>query len=153
MLKYLVAGLLLSLSISEAIAEIRYISDELRIPFRSDPGSSKRIMKMIKSGTPVEVINIDNKNGYAKIRTADGRIGFVLVRHLIKEPTAREQLQKMQERVQKQEAELDYNRHKLNQLQNDYSTLLNQHQKVSAVNAMLKQELNGIKQAPANTIK
>ncbi|MEN8214442.1 MAG: TIGR04211 family SH3 domain-containing protein, partial [Pseudomonadota bacterium] len=157
MMKHLLAGLTLSaavlVSTADAIAETRYVSDELTITFRSEPGKKKRILKMLKSGTPVEVISVDKKSGYAKVKTADAKTGFVLERFLTEEPSAREQLQEMQGRLQELEVEPNQLRSRLTQLQADYSTLQQQHQKISAENASLTQELAGIKQTAANAIR
>ena len=157
MMKHILTGLTLSagilVSISDAIAETRYVSDELEITFRSAPGSSKRILKMLKSGTPVEVLSIDKKSGYAQVRTGGGKTGYVLVRFLNSEPSAREQLQAMQERIHELQAEPDQVRSRLTQLQEDYSTLQQQHQKISSENETLTQDLAGIKQSAANAIQ
>ncbi len=156
-IKSFLGGLTLSagiiVSISDAVAETRYISDELSITFRSEPGAKKRILKMLKSGTPVELLSVDKKSGYAKVRTSEGKTGYVLVRFLTEEPTAREQLQALQERIHELQAEPDQVRSRLNQLQEDYASLQQQHQKISSENETLTQDLAGIKQSAANAIQ
>ncbi len=150
-------GLILSagivVSISDAAAETRYVSDELKTPFRSSPGSTKRILKMIKSGTPVEVLSVDKKSGYAKVRTSGGTTGYMLIRELSKKPVAREQLQAMQQRIDELQVEPDQIQSRLTQLQEDYSNLQQQHQKISRENETLTQDLAGIKQSAANAIQ
>ncbi|HBH36540.1 MAG TPA: TIGR04211 family SH3 domain-containing protein [Gammaproteobacteria bacterium] len=157
MIKRILTGLTLSASIiasmSDAIADTRYISDELEITFRSEPGGNKRIIKMLKSGAPVEVLSVDKKSGYAKVRTSGGKTGYVLVRFLSKEPSAREQVQTMQERIVELQAEPDQIQSRLTQLQEDYSSLQQQHQKTSSENETLTQDLAGIKQTAANAIQ
>lgn len=158
MMKQILAGLMLSagivVSISDAAAEeTRYVSDELKTPFRSSPGSTKRILRMVKSGTPLEVISIDKKSGYAKARTSDGKTGYILLRELSEKPSAREQLQSIQEQMRELQAEPDQIRSRLTQLQTDYSSLQQQHQKISSENETLTQDLAGIKQSAANAIQ
>ncbi len=157
MMKQLVTGLALSagilVSISDAMAETRYVSDELKTPFRSSPGSTKRILKMLKSGTPLEVMSIDKKSGYAKARTSDGKTGYILLRELSEKPSAREQLQTMQQRIDELQTEPDQIRSRLTQLQADYASLQQQHQKISSENETLTQDLAGIKQSAANAIQ
>ena len=157
MMKQIMTGLTLSagiiVSISDAVAETRYISDELEITFRSAPGDRKRILKMLKSGAPVELLSVDKKKQYAQVRTSDGKTGYVLVRFLSEEPSAREQLQTMQQRIDELQAEPDQIQSRLTQLQEDYSILQQQHQKTSNENETLTQELAGIKQTAANAIQ
>lgn len=157
MMKHILIGLALSagiiVSISDAAAETRYVSDELKTPFRSSPGSTKRILKMIKSGTPVELLSVDKKSGYAKVRTSGGKTGYMLIRELSEEPTARVQLQELHDRVKELQAEPDQIQSRLTQLQTDYSSLQQQHQKISSENETLTQDLAGIKQSAANAIQ
>ena len=157
MMKHILTGLMLSagivVSISDAAAETRYVSDELKAPFRSSPGSTKRILKMIKSGAPVELLSVDKKSGYAKVRTNSGKTGYMLTRELSEEPSAREQLQSIQEQMRELQAEPDQIRSRLTQLQTDYSSLQQQHQKISSENETLTQDLAGIKQSAANAIQ
>lgn len=149
----LILSVCLLVSISAAKAETRYVSDELKTPFRSSPGSTKRILKMLKSGSPVELLSVDKKSGFAKVRTTDGKTGYILLRELSKEPSARVQLKELQDRVQELQAEPDQIRSRLTQLQEDYSSLQQQHQKISSENETLRQDLAGIKQSAANAIQ
>ncbi len=157
MMKQIITGLVLSagiiVPINDTLAESLYVSDELSITFRSAPGSSKRIIKMLKSGTPVEVLSTDKKSGYAQVRTSEGKTGYVLLRFLSAEPTAREQLQSLQQRMHELQAEPDQIQSRLTQLQADYSSLQQQHQKISRENETLTQDLAGIKQSAANAIQ
>jgi SH3 domain protein len=153
--KQILAAAVLAASIlsnSTAAAETRYVSDELEITFRSGPANDKRILKMLKSGTPVEVLSVDKKSGWSQVR-ALGKTGYILTRFLSDEPSAREQLQTMQQRVAELQAEPDQIRSRLTQLQQDYAKLQQQHQKISSENASLTQELAGIRQTAANAIQ
>lgn len=75
-----------------AVAETRYVSDTLEITMRSGKGTSFGITRMLRSGTPVEVLNIDKKSGYTQVRTNSGKEGWVLSRFLMKGQAARERL-------------------------------------------------------------
>jgi len=58
-----------------AAAETRYISDRLEITMRSGKGTKYGITRMLRSGTPVEVLDIDKASGYSQIRTKSGKEG------------------------------------------------------------------------------
>jgi len=75
-----------------AVAETRYVSDMLEITMRSGKGTSYGITRMLRSGTPVEVLEVDKKAGYSKVRTSSGKEGWVLSRFLMNRKAARERL-------------------------------------------------------------
>lgn len=71
-------------------AQTKYVSDELVINMRSGKGNNFKIIKIIKSGTPLTVLESDS--GYTRARTPQGVEGWVLSRFLINTPVARHQL-------------------------------------------------------------
>lgn len=148
----LLAIVIAGTAITNAQAETRYISDELEITLRVGASTKQRILRMLKSGTPVEVLSVDRKSGYSKIRTPDGKTGFVLTRFLMDEPSAREQVKTLDAKIQELQAEPEQIRSRLNQLQEDYSKLQKEHQKVSNDKNAISQELAGIRQTAANAI-
>ena len=75
-----------------ALAETRYVSDNLEITMRSGKGTSYGITRMLRSGTPVDVIEEDKEAGYTNVRTKSGKEGWVLSRFLMKGQAARDRL-------------------------------------------------------------
>ena len=75
-----------------AVAETRYVSDTLEITMRSGKGTNFGITRMLRSGTPLEVLEVDKKSGYTKVRTKTGKEGWVLSRFLMNGRAARERL-------------------------------------------------------------
>lgn len=82
-----------------AAAETRYISDELEVTLRTGRTTQHQIVRMLKSGTAVEVIASDAESGYTKVRTPAGAEGWVLTRYLDTSPSARQQLDELQRRL------------------------------------------------------
>lgn len=82
-----------------AAAETRYISDELEVTLRTGRSTQHQIVRMLKSGTAVEVIASDAESGYTKVRTPAGAEGWVLTRYLDTSPSARQQLDELQRRL------------------------------------------------------
>ncbi len=74
------------------LAETRYVSDYLEITLRSGKGNNYSITRMLKSGTPVEVLEVDKESGYTRVRTTGGKEGWVLSRYLMKSQAARDRL-------------------------------------------------------------
>ncbi len=54
-------------------AEMWYVSDNMIITMRSGMGKDYRIIKNLKTGTPLEVI--EESEEYMKVRTKDGEEG------------------------------------------------------------------------------
>ena len=94
---------------ASALAETRYVSDDLEITMRSGKGNSYSITRMLSSGTPVEVLEIDKDAGYTKVRASNGKEGWVLTRYLMKTRAARERIADSE----KQLAELELEKRKL----------------------------------------
>jgi len=88
-----------------AVAETRYVSDTLEITMRSGKGTSFGITRMLRSGTPVEVLNVDKKSGYTQVRTNSGKEGWVLSRFLMKGQAARERLATAEKKLAELELE------------------------------------------------
>ncbi len=83
---------ILALLWGQSSAETHYISDQFETTLRAGPGSGYGIVNMLKSGTQVDVLSQDKKNGYSKIRLGSGETGWVLTRYVTDQPAARERL-------------------------------------------------------------
>ena len=91
---------LLALAATAADAQTRYVSDRLEITLRSGTSTQHSIIRMLPSGTPLEVLEPDDASGYTRVRTEAGTEGWVLSRYLMDEPAARAQLAAATARVQ-----------------------------------------------------
>jgi SH3 domain protein len=89
---FLAIGLCL-LTMGSAWSATRYVTDQLQITLRSGPTTSHRILRMVDAGVPLQVM-------------APAQEGWVLERHLMNEPSARDQLGAATNRLQKAQQEL-----------------------------------------------
>jgi len=87
-----IAGFCLLVLASAAVAEARYVQDQLEITMRTGESTRNSIIRMLASGDRVELLESNPDSGYSKIRTSDGTEGWVLTRFLMSEPAARQQL-------------------------------------------------------------
>jgi len=62
--------------VQPAPAETRYVVDQLVITLRAGKSSQHKIIKTLKTGTPLEVL--EEGDTYLKVRTEDGTVGYVL---------------------------------------------------------------------------
>ena len=88
---YILASLFFLLA-GNAAAETRYVSDMLEITMRSGKGTSYGITRMLRSGTAVQVLETDKEAGYTRVRTNNGKEGWVLSRFLMNGRASRERL-------------------------------------------------------------
>ena len=88
-----------------ALAETRYVSDNLEITMRSGKGTSYGITRMLRSGTPVDVLDEDEETGYTHVRIKGGKEGWVLSRFLMKGQAARDRLADAEKKLAELELE------------------------------------------------
>lgn len=83
----------------------RYITDQTEITLRSGPTNGHRILRMLTPGTPVQSLTAPQE-GWVQVATRDGLQGWVLERHLMNSPSARDQLAAATTRLQRAQQEL-----------------------------------------------
>ena len=147
----LVVVLFLGLSAS-AVAETRYVSDRLEIQMRTGKGTQFRILRMLPSGTPLDVLEVDQENGYSRVRAPDGVEGWVLNRYLMKGQAARERLTG----AEKQLAELELENRKLktsfSDLKQEKGSTDQERNDLDKQNRKLSQELEEIRRTASSAL-
>ena len=114
----LAVALVLGMAITAA-AETRYVTDQFEITFRSGPGDQYRILRMVRTGQRLELL--ETAGDWRRVEGPDGQTGWVRTQHLRPDPPARQTLQVMTARLESIEAERDSLReenerlHRLNQ--------------------------------------
>jgi len=78
-----------------AAAETRYVVDELVITLRLGKSTDHKILKNLKTGTPFEVLEDDDKT-YIKVRTPDGLEGYVLRQYVSPEIPKKQVIEKLE---------------------------------------------------------
>jgi SH3 domain protein len=76
----LVLGILLFVLPATLSAETRYVSEVREITLRTGPGSEYKITAMIKSGTPMTIL--DELEDWTRIQLGNGKDGWVLTQFL-----------------------------------------------------------------------
>jgi len=73
---------------TQAVAKTQYVSDEFEIMLRTGQSVQHEIIRQLKSGTPVTVL--ESNPQYSRIQTQAGSEGWVLTRYLMDQPAGRE---------------------------------------------------------------
>ncbi len=106
MTRHLIAtALLLVMTAAAAAPTVQYISDRLELPLRSGQSVQHRILRMLPSGTSLDVLQTSKDTGYSQVRARDGTVGWVLTRFLMQTPSARERLAAAEQKIAKREIE------------------------------------------------
>lgn len=80
-------------------AETRYATDAIPVPLHKGPSTRFKIARMVPGGTPLEALESNDKEGYTKVRTTDGTVGWILTRYLMDQPVPRERVTQLEARI------------------------------------------------------
>jgi SH3 domain protein len=72
-------------SVDHASCKTIYVSDELIITLRQGKGDEYKIIKTMKTGTPMELLEENKGDPHAKVRLTSGEEGYVLVQYTTEE--------------------------------------------------------------------
>jgi len=81
------------------LSETLYVSDQFEVPLRTGKTTEHAILRMVPSGTAVEMIEVDKENGYTRVRTQSGVEGYMQSRYLMPEAASRDQLAALRQRL------------------------------------------------------
>ena len=135
-----------------AQAETRYVTDVFQITLRSGESTSHKIVRMLDSGTSLQVLSTNPDSGYSKVR-AGATEGYVLTRQLMREPSARSQLDSMQKEIDALKAAPGELRTNLANLQKEHRDLSQAYNELQTVKNKQEQELQSIQRTASNAIR
>ena len=84
---------------AEADLQRQYISDDVTVSLRDQPNTDAGTQGTVHSGDRVQVLQSEGAGSFARVRTADGREGWIPARYLTGTAAAREQLEAVQQQL------------------------------------------------------
>lgn len=96
-----------------------YVIDQITITLRAGQGTQHQILRTLPSGTPLEVLRVNQESGYSQVRTKDGVEGWVLSQYLIEEPTSKIKLATAEQKLTRMDTEFKEIKAKYEQLLKD----------------------------------
>ena len=93
---------MLTLATPGKAATVRYITDDFEVTMRSGTSISNSIVRMLKSGQAVTILEEDTASRYSLVEIEDGKKGYVLNRYLVDTVSARKRLENLQKTADKQ---------------------------------------------------
>lgn len=138
---------------SLAAAESRWVTDEFEVMMRSGKSTQQSIIRQLKSGTQVELVEVDPETGYSLVRLPSGTEGWVLTRYLISTPTAKQRLPEIEARLKARESQGANLNSELRELTQAKQTLEREVGELQSRNSSLQDQLDRITQLSSETIK
>jgi SH3 domain protein len=129
-----------------------YITDHFEVTMRSGTSTANSIIKVLKSGEAVNVLEADLATQYSLVESSDGKKGYVLSRFLDEIPSARERLEKLQVKSDQQTQTIEELSAEIEQLE---SRLENQRTDNEALKTALlasESELVNVRDASENAL-
>ncbi|SFN05533.1 SH3 domain protein [Izhakiella capsodis] len=98
---HLISLTLLSVSIATSVyaEEKRYVSDELTTWLRSGPGNQYRLTGTVNAGEQVTLLQTNENTHYAQVRDANGRIAWIPLSQISKDPSLRTRVPQLEQQV------------------------------------------------------
>ncbi len=135
-----------------AAAETRYVTDEFEITMRSGTSTANSIVRMLKSGEAVTLLEEDLVSKYSLVVTSDDKQGYVLTRFLRDQPIARDQLASMQQDFARQQTRLAQQSEEIEQLNSVLTQEQSDNQALKNALRASEHELSSVRAAAENTL-
>jgi len=81
--------------VPSAKADTRYVGDQLVITLRQGKSTKHKIVKTLKTGSPVEILEEEDPS-YLKVRTSDGTEGYVLRQYISSNPPKTQRIDELE---------------------------------------------------------
>lgn len=134
-------------------AEKGYASDQVEVLVRTGPTPKHAIVKVLKSGAELEILERDRNSGHTRIRTPGGVEGWVLTRHLMSEPAARVLLGELSDQFLDSGDQPSDPQAQAELVRRKYETLIQQAAALEKHNGQLEAELSKLKQLAAGAVQ
>lgn len=133
------------------MAQTQYVSDELEVTLRTGPTTRNAIVRILKSGTPVEVLEQDEEAGWSRVRAGSAE-GWMLSRFLMNQPAARARLAQAVERQSAAERASRTAQETAQELREELAQTRQRLGEVETASETMATELNDVRTASANAI-
>jgi len=134
-----------------ALAETRYVDDNLIITMRTGKANTYQILRTIPSGTLLELLQDDGD--YSRVRTPDGVEGWVLSQYLTKSPIAKIRLAKSEKQLERLRQEKQQLEQQLATVQEEKTSLDKEHANLGSETEQLRNELEKLREVAARPIE
>ncbi|MGR9115246.1 MAG: TIGR04211 family SH3 domain-containing protein [Gammaproteobacteria bacterium] len=152
MKKLLCLFMVLFAAVGTAQAKTVYVTDDLELTLRIAESNRSKILKMLRSGTPLELIE-ERETGYSFVRTNNGIEGYFLTRYLKSKPPTRWYLEQANKKIEALQKDNDSFKSELAALRGDKTQNISSNHQLSLERDQLMKELSELKTTAANAIE
>ncbi|MDC9727742.1 MAG: TIGR04211 family SH3 domain-containing protein [Methyloprofundus sp.] len=152
-MKYLAYLLFALLSSNIALAKSVYVTDTMKYTLRSGASSSHKVLRMLPSGTRLKLLETNKDNGYSKVETNSGVVGYIPSRFTLKQPIGRWFLERANKKIETITAENKQLKADLSSVQSDNKSSLSSNQSLEKERNQLDKELNNLRKTASNAIQ
>ena len=131
----------------------RWVSDNFEITMRNGKSNKQAIIRMLRSGTRLELIETDKEAGYSLVRTSGGTEGWVLSRYLLKNPPAKIVMPEMEARLSTSESKRAELNAELSNVRSERDQLKRQLNSSESSGEGLQKELDDLRRLSASAIQ
>lgn len=96
-----------ALAHAQATGRQHYISDDITVTLREQPRNDAAPVGSLKSGARVTLLQSLGPDSFARVRTAEGREGWVTSRYLSAQPAAKDRYQQTQQELASAQTRID----------------------------------------------
>jgi SH3 domain protein len=133
--------------------ENAWITDQFEVTMRNGKSNKQAIVRMLSSGTKLEVLQRDDEAGYAFVRSRSGAEGWVLTRYLLRRPPARVTLPNIEAQLAKGAEERKKLNRDLRGVREENAALKRQLNQTESSGDDLQRELARISSLSSNTVQ
>lgn len=146
----MVIGLSIPLS---SFAQSSFVTDDFEVMLRTGPSVQNKIVKPLRSGTRITVLNEDAGNGHSQVQTSGGEIGYILKRFISQQPSARNRVRRLEAQLDQLRSEPDEIRNLLAQSQDENQELIQMNLRLTERVKEFEREIKQIKEISGDTIE
>src|SRR6056297_2128381 len=106
---------------NQATARTLYVTDSLEITLRSGPDATRKSVKMLPSGTPLQIL--DQTTSWYRVRADDGQTGWVLKRYIMQEVPKKMLISNLRDRIKTLEESYSKAQSRIQNLQSENTQL------------------------------
>jgi SH3 domain protein len=141
----------LTLLCGSAVAQpARYVTDTLRLDARSGPGLENRIVRMLESGTRVDLI--EESDGWSRVLLPGGEEAWILSRFLMDRRAARERLEETEAALEAARERVTEVQREMEAVRDENAALLEDNQALQRKAADLDTELRELQRTSAAAV-
>jgi len=130
----------------------KYITDEFEVTMRSGTSTSNDILRLLKSGEAVSVLEEDLDTQYSFVELDDGKKGYILNRYLVSNRSSKYRLEQLEIKAAEQQEANAILQFEIKNLQTDLEKEQSDGSSAKAALLATENELTRVKNASQNTL-